>query len=269
MIGGIYQDQDWTADTGVPGLMDVPVIGWSGRGERNHPETGDETGGSVARTGATGGAMLPELLAWSSSLSDDSAFFAEDVVGSAAHVTMLARTGLVAVEDARAIRTALLALLEGAPRDALAGAPEEDVHMAVEAALTRRIGPVAGRLHTARSRNGDRAPGIPGPGECRRCWKPSRPTSRGRRSSVGSTTVERAALDRRRAFDRFVADLVGAAQRDGDIDPDRDALITARLLFGLVNSIVEWYRPTRRGGVRPRGDAVCAMAFEGLRVRRG
>jgi AcrR family transcriptional regulator len=85
----------------------------------------------------------------------------------------------------------------------------------------------------------------------------------------GNTTVERAALDRRRAFDRFVADLVGAAQRDGDIDPDRDALITARLLFGLVNSIVEWYRPTRRAGTRPLADAVCAMAFDGLRVRQG
>jgi AcrR family transcriptional regulator len=85
----------------------------------------------------------------------------------------------------------------------------------------------------------------------------------------GNTTVERAALDRRRAFDRFVADLVAAAQRDGDIDPDRDALITARLLFGLVNSIVEWYRPTRRAGAPPLADAVCAMAFDGLRVRQG
>ncbi len=85
----------------------------------------------------------------------------------------------------------------------------------------------------------------------------------------GNTTVERAALDRRRAFDRFVADLVGAAQRDGDIDPDRDALITARLLFGLVNSIVEWYRPTRRAGAPSLADAVCAMAFDGLRVRQG
>ena len=84
----------------------------------------------------------------------------------------------------------------------------------------------------------------------------------------GNTTVERAALDRRRAFDRFVADLVGAAQRDGDIDPDRDALITARLLFGLVNSIVEWYRPTRRTGAPSLADAVCAMAFDGLRVRQ-
>ena len=66
-----------------------------------------------------------------------------------------------------------------------------------------------------------------------------------------------------------MAGLVREAQRDGDIDPDRDALITARLLFGLVNSIVEWYRPTRRAGARPLADAVCAMAFDGLRVRRG
>jgi AcrR family transcriptional regulator len=85
----------------------------------------------------------------------------------------------------------------------------------------------------------------------------------------GNTRVERAALNRRRAFDRFVADLVREAQRDGDIDPDRDALITARLLFGLVNSIVEWYRPTRRAVTRPLADAVCAMAFDGLRVRPG
>ncbi|MGI8449620.1 MAG: TetR/AcrR family transcriptional regulator [Streptosporangiaceae bacterium] len=84
----------------------------------------------------------------------------------------------------------------------------------------------------------------------------------------GNTTVERAALDRRRAFDRFVAGLVREAQRDGDIDPDREALITARLLFGLVNSIVEWYQPGRRGAARPLAGAVCAMAFDGLRVRR-
>jgi hypothetical protein len=85
----------------------------------------------------------------------------------------------------------------------------------------------------------------------------------------GNTKVERAALDRRRAFDRFVAGLVREAQRDGDIDPDRDALITARLLFGLVNSTVEWYRPSRQAAGRPLADTVCAMAFDGLRVRPG
>ena len=84
----------------------------------------------------------------------------------------------------------------------------------------------------------------------------------------GNTDVERAALDQRRAFDRFVAELVVQAVRDGDIRPDADAMITARLLFGLVNSIVEWYRPTRCTGTSTLADAVCAMAFEGLRTRR-
>jgi AcrR family transcriptional regulator len=86
----------------------------------------------------------------------------------------------------------------------------------------------------------------------------------------GNTEVERAALGRRRAFDRFVAELVAEAERDGDIREDADAMITARLLFGLVNSIVEWYRPGRRPpqGARPLADAVSAMAFDGLRRRQ-
>jgi len=83
----------------------------------------------------------------------------------------------------------------------------------------------------------------------------------------GNTDVERAALDQRRAFDRFVAELVAEAVHDGDIRADADAMITARLLFGLVNSIVEWYRPDRRAGAASLADPVCAMAFEGLRTR--
>jgi AcrR family transcriptional regulator len=83
----------------------------------------------------------------------------------------------------------------------------------------------------------------------------------------GNTDVERAALDRRRAFDRFVAELIDQAVADGDIRPDADPMVTARLLFGLVNSVVEWYRPARRADTRPLADAVCAMAFDGLRTR--
>jgi AcrR family transcriptional regulator len=85
----------------------------------------------------------------------------------------------------------------------------------------------------------------------------------------GNTEVERAALDQRRAFDRFVAELVAQAVRDGDIRPDVDAMITARLLFGLVNSLVEWDRPARRAEGGPLADALCAMVFDGLRTRRG
>ena len=42
----------------------------------------------------------------------------------------------------------------------------------------------------------------------------------------------------------------------------------ARLLFGLVNSLVEWYRPTGSSAGPALADAVCAIAFDGLRVRR-
>jgi argininosuccinate lyase len=109
----------------------------------------------IARTNATGsGGMLPELLAWSSSFLDDLALVQEDLVGSAAHVTMLARTGIVSVADARVLRDALRALFDEAREGSLVlPSNEEDVHMAVEAELGKRVGPVAGRLHTARSRN--------------------------------------------------------------------------------------------------------------------
>jgi AcrR family transcriptional regulator len=84
----------------------------------------------------------------------------------------------------------------------------------------------------------------------------------------GNTEAERAALNRRRAFDRLVADLVKEAEQAGDIRADVDPAITARLLFGLVNSLVEWYRPTGRRASPALADAVCAIAFDGLRVRK-
>jgi AcrR family transcriptional regulator len=84
----------------------------------------------------------------------------------------------------------------------------------------------------------------------------------------GNTATERRALDRRREFDQIVADLVKEAERDGEIRPDIDPAVTARLLFGMVNSVAEWYRPGRRGSGDELADAVCAMAFDGLRIRR-
>jgi AcrR family transcriptional regulator len=85
----------------------------------------------------------------------------------------------------------------------------------------------------------------------------------------GNTDVERAALARRRAFDALVASLVEEAERDGDIRADIDPRLAARLLFGTVNSIVEWYRPASPGAPADTlADAVCAIAFDGLRMRR-
>ena len=84
----------------------------------------------------------------------------------------------------------------------------------------------------------------------------------------GNTEVERRALQRRREFDSHVADLVRAAVTEGGIRPDVDPALTARLLFGTVNSLIEWYRPSRSLGAGDLADALVATAFDGLRAVR-
>jgi AcrR family transcriptional regulator len=81
----------------------------------------------------------------------------------------------------------------------------------------------------------------------------------------GNTAVEQHALARRRVFDAIVTDLVKQAQAEGAVRPDVDPATAARLLFGMVNSLAEWYRP-RRGSASAMADAVAVIAFEGLRV---
>jgi AcrR family transcriptional regulator len=84
----------------------------------------------------------------------------------------------------------------------------------------------------------------------------------------GNTVTERRALERRRQFDHIVADLVKEAERAGDIRPDIDPAAAARILFGMVNSVSEWYRPGGRAADHELASAVCAIAFGGLRLRR-
>lgn len=83
----------------------------------------------------------------------------------------------------------------------------------------------------------------------------------------GNSQVERDALARRREFDQIVADLVSKAAADGDLRPDVDPATSARLLFGMVNSLVEWYRPRGGVGADALADIVATVAFDGLRVR--
>jgi argininosuccinate lyase len=98
--------------------------------------------------------MLQELLGWSSSFEHDHALVREDLIGSAAHVTMLAQTGILSTADARILRDALQTMYAEAVAGELSlPVDEEDVHMAVESELGKRVGSVAARLHTARSRN--------------------------------------------------------------------------------------------------------------------
>ena len=87
------------------------------------------------------------------SLPFDKRLWREDIAGSKAHVAMLAAQRILSVEDAETITAGLdQVAIEFAlklPEDLAL----EDIHMAVEARLAELIGPVAGRLHTARSRN--------------------------------------------------------------------------------------------------------------------
>ncbi|HLV60623.1 MAG TPA: argininosuccinate lyase [Fredinandcohnia sp.] len=110
---------------------------------------------AIARTEAASGgkALLDEILAFSSSLALDRSLIREDLVGSLAHLRMLVECGLVPRDDARRLHAGLVELFEEAVQGRLELPPEEDVHMAVEAELFRRVGEAAGRLHTARSRN--------------------------------------------------------------------------------------------------------------------
>ena len=82
----------------------------------------------------------------------------------------------------------------------------------------------------------------------------------------GNTKVERAALTWRREFNRLVTDLVKQAEAEGDVRPDVDPAVTARLVFGMVNSLIEWYKPRRGSAAAEVADAVCKVAFEGLRT---
>jgi hypothetical protein len=84
----------------------------------------------------------------------------------------------------------------------------------------------------------------------------------------GNTDTERWALERRRDFDHKVADLLKAAAADGDLRGDVEVRLATRLVFGMINSIVEWYRPDARGmGEREVTDAVAQLVFSGLRNR--
>jgi AcrR family transcriptional regulator len=79
----------------------------------------------------------------------------------------------------------------------------------------------------------------------------------------GNTETERWALEQRRAFDARVAAIVREAVEQGQVRGDVDPALAARLLSGLVNSVVEWFRPGRPGAAR-LPDEVARAAFEGI-----
>lgn len=82
----------------------------------------------------------------------------------------------------------------------------------------------------------------------------------------GSTDAGRSALRRRRRFDRRLAALFEAAVAEGDVRADLDAAAVARLFYGMVNSIVGWYRPGHGLAPDKLADTVVAMLFDGVRT---
>ena len=91
---------------------------------------------------------------FNSSIHFDSRMYRQDIQGSMAHAAMLAAQGILTQDDCDAITAGLEGILNDLDSGALAVDMEaEDIHMFVEAELTKRIGDTGKRLHTARSRN--------------------------------------------------------------------------------------------------------------------
>ncbi len=104
--------------------------------------------------GRTEGALSREADDFNSSIHFDSRMYKQDITGSMSHATMLAACKILTDAERDTILDGLQGILDDINSGALPIDPEaEDIHMFVEAELTRRIGDTGKKLHTARSRN--------------------------------------------------------------------------------------------------------------------
>jgi argininosuccinate lyase len=88
------------------------------------------------------------------SISFDQELVLEDIEGSIAHVTMLSKSNIITEDDAKQIKDGLMQLKGKAEQGQLDYQVKlEDIHLNLESFLTEIVGPVGGKLHTARSRN--------------------------------------------------------------------------------------------------------------------
>lgn len=96
----------------------------------------------------------PRMVEFTRSIEVDAALAADDIAGSIAHVRGLGRAGILTEAEVDELVAGLTALAGDVAAGSLAWDPElEDIHLNLEAALTEKVGPVAGKLHTGRSRN--------------------------------------------------------------------------------------------------------------------
>ena len=91
---------------------------------------------------------------FNSSIPFDCRMYAQDIQGSIAHAAMLGKQGIISPEEARVLQQGLQGILSDLQSGALSiDMTSEDIHMFIEQELTRRLGDVGKKLHTARSRN--------------------------------------------------------------------------------------------------------------------
>jgi argininosuccinate lyase len=107
----------------------------------------------VSRSGRFAGGPAAAVAQFTESISFDQRLWPQDIAGSIAHATMLAKAGCLTRQEARAIIQGLSAIGSEIKAGRFRWQPElEDVHMNIEAALTRRV-PAGAKLHAGRSRN--------------------------------------------------------------------------------------------------------------------
>jgi argininosuccinate lyase len=108
---------------------------------------------SISRSGRFASGPAAEVAAFSESISFDWRLWRHDILGSLAHATMLQKIGVLKHAELKAIRTGLEKIAAEIAAGMFKWKPElEDVHMNIEAELTKRV-PAGAKLHTARSRN--------------------------------------------------------------------------------------------------------------------
>src|SRR5213594_1855702 len=107
----------------------------------------------VSRSGRFARGPAADVAAFTESISFDRRLWWHDIQGSLAHAAMLHRIGVLTRAEARAIARGLLGIADDIQAGRFRWRPElEDVHMNLEAELTRRV-PAGAKLHTGRSRN--------------------------------------------------------------------------------------------------------------------
>ena len=111
------------------------------------------TASPISRSGRFRAGPSQEVAEFTQSVTFDQRLWAQDIAGSLAHAAMLRKVGLLTAREYQQIRRGLSALAREIAAGRFAWKPElEDVHMNLEAELTRRV-PAGAKLHTGRSRN--------------------------------------------------------------------------------------------------------------------